>query len=275
MKVVLFGAEGMLGHDLAHVFADMQPRAVDRDQVDITDAEAVRTYLEEQRPDVILNAAAYTIVDQAETEHEAAFAVNEAGVRHIAEAARQVGAVVVHYSTDYVFSGDREDGYVEDDTPGPAVNLYGASKLAGEDVLRASGVRYYLVRTAWLYGHHGKNFVDTMLRLSAERREVQVVDDQYGSPTYTHDLALATRQLIEEDDYQSGVYHLVNEGIATWRTFAEEIFRIARRPMRVIPITSAEYPRPAQRPQYSVLKNTRGPKLHSWQVALAEYLKQR
>jgi dTDP-4-dehydrorhamnose reductase len=185
---------------------------------------------------------------------------------------KEIDATFVHYSTDYVFSGDRPDGYTESDTPGSAVNSYGESKLAGEVALQTSGARFYLLRTAWLYGAGGKNFVDTMLRLASEREELRVVNDQYGSPTYTRDVANATRELLT--NFQPGIYHITNNGTATWYDLAKEACALAGAEVMVVPITSAEYPLPARRPQYSVLKNTGGPALRDWRDALKEYIKE-
>lgn len=273
MKVLLLGANGMLGHDLAQTFADTDLTAFDQADLDITDAGAVAAKVADLKPDFIINAAAYTAVDDAETNRDVAFAVNADGIKNVAAAAQAAGAKLVHYSTDYVFPGDNPDGYTEDSKPGPPVNIYGESKLAGEQALADSGARYYLLRTAWLYGHHGKNFVDTMLKLATEREELSVVNDQHGSPTYTKDLAQATRTILD-GDYPPGIYHTVNSGITTWFEFAKKIFELASKDIKVSPVTSAEFPRPAKRPAYSILKNNRGPALRPWEEALADYLNQ-
>lgn len=274
MRTLIVGAKGMLGGMLAVVLADWQPVEWDRDELDITDGAAVRAKLEQLKPEVIINAAGYTAVDQAEAEEEKAFAVNEGGVRHLAHVAFALGATMVHYSTDYVFAGTKQDGYAEADPPGPAVNTYGASKLAGEQALTAVNPRYFLVRTAWLYGPGGQNFVDTIRRLTKEREEIQVVDDQYGNPTYTKDVAEATRALLE-GTYTPGVYHVVNDGQATWYELARRIVAQLHLPTKVVSIPSSAYPLPARRPRYSILRNTRGPRLRPWQTALDEYLRSR
>jgi len=272
MKYLIIGAHGMLGTALQEVFSDAT--AWDLDDIDITQTDSTAHKIADLGPDVIMNVAAYTDVDGAQEEQQQAFLVNEVGVRNVAMAAKKIGAAVVHYSTDYVFPGDQEAGYREDDKPGPAVNVYGESKLAGEHELAKSEVQYYLLRTAWLYGPNGKNFVDTMLRLADERDELNVINDQHGSPTYTRDLAEATRQVIE-GDYEYGTYHLVNAGQTTWYSFAAKIFSLASKELTLNPISTADYPLPARRPQWSALVNAKGPELRPWEEALAEYLSTR
>lgn len=271
MRILLLGAQGMLGHALAEVFANEDVTGMDKEAVDITDTGAVQHTVEKIQPEIIINAAAYTAVDAAEKERAQAFAVNAAGVENIAKAAKTMGATVVHYSTDYIFAGDKKEGYTEDDPPGPPINVYAESKLAGEEALKQISPRYYLVRTAWLYGAHGKNFVDTMLRLGKEKGKLRVINDQYGSPTYAKDLAHATQKLL--DGYEPATYHLVNEGVTTWYEFARAIFASATMDVAVQPIPTSEYPLPARRPSYGILRRTRGPKLRSWHAALDEYIK--
>lgn len=283
MKIILLGAKGMLGHALADVFRDQLLVGWDREDVDITNGVMLENKFSEllnnlsgsslggKDDDIyVVNAAAYTDVDKAEQNKEAVFAVNEQGVKNITSVAKQIGAKVVHYSTDYVFSGNNEVGYREDDEPDGAVNVYGSSKLAGEEALRSSGVEHYLIRTAWLYGDWGKNFVDTILRLSQERDTLEVVNDQFGCPTYSVDLARATRTLIE--GFSVGTYHLTNSGVTTWYDFAEEIVKFAGREVELVPVAAQTYVRSAPRPTYSILKNTKGPRLREWQDALRDYL---
>ena len=295
MKLLIVGAKGMLGRQLSEVFKDFNPVCWDKEEVDITDEKQVREKITALRPiqqvqgkqaqgglDVIINAAAYTDVDGAEVNREAAFAVNELGVKNLARVAKELGIKLVHYSTDYVFRGDKEDGYDEDDQPGPPVNVYGESKLAGERALGEIGPEFYLIRTAWLYGpscaqatagkRGGKNFVDTMLRLAKEKDSLSVVDDQWGSPTYAKDVALATRRIIT-GDYKPGVYHAVNGGVTTWCGWAREIFKLMGKGVEVKAITADQYPRPARRPRYSVLKDTKGLNMRPWPEALKDYLK--
>ncbi|PIT98192.1 MAG: dTDP-4-dehydrorhamnose reductase [Candidatus Andersenbacteria bacterium CG10_big_fil_rev_8_21_14_0_10_54_11] len=271
METVILGAKGMLGQALAAAFAAWEPVLWDRRDLDITDGNAVQVRLQELAPELIINAAAYTDVDGAEDNRTMAYLVNEAGVRNIARTANEIGAIVVHYSTDYVFSGEQEFGYREDEPSGPPVNAYGASKLAGERVLAEELPEHYLIRTAWLYGAGGKNFVDTMLQLGREKRELRVVNDQHGNPTYAADLARATFRLLDEE-YDPDVYHLVNRGVTTWYDLASEIFRQASMQVKVVPVTSAEFSRPAKRPPYSVLRNTHGPIMRQWDKALYDYI---
>ena len=261
----------MLGHMLAEVFAPQNPLLWDVAELDITDLPAVKEKLIAKKPGVVINAAAYTAVDKAEMEKEVAWAVNAKGPENLAMVCKEIGATLVHYSTDYVFPGDKPEGYAEDDAAGPAVNVYGESKLAGEEAVKKSGVNFYLLRTAWLYGSGGSNFVDTMLKLGREREELKVVSDQHGSPTCTKDVALATKYVLDNKK-SFGIYHAVCEGQATWYEFAKEIFRLVNIDITVTPISASEYPVAAKRPEYSVLKNTKGLLMRNWQVALAEYI---
>lgn len=291
MKVLIIGAKGMLGGALVKAFDDLKPVCWDKDDVDITNEEQVREKLEalrqaQGRIDLVVNAAAYTDVDGAETERELAFAVNGVGIKNVARAAKDTGAKMVHYSTDYVFPAfakasagkpglfDEKGeflGFPENYPPGPAVNVYGESKLAGERALAEAGPEFYLIRTAWLYGFGGKNFVDTMLRLAEEKDSLSVVDDQWGSPTFTKDVAEATRQVVT-GEFKPGVYHAVNSGVTTWYGLAKEIFKQAGKEVRVEPVTTDQYPLPARRPKYSGLRNTKGLKMRSWQEALKDYI---
>lgn len=273
MKTLILGARGMLGTALCEVFKQ-EMEGWDKEELDITDKHEVEKKIGQLRPALIINAAAYTDVDGAEKNYEQALATNGHAVQNIVEAARRCGAILVHYSTDYVFSGEDKHGYSEDNIPGPPVNKYGESKLVGEHAVRESGLTYFLIRTAWLYGPNGKNFVDTILRLADEQSELKVVNDQYGSPTYTYDLAQVTQQLINKP-YPFGVYHLVNQGVTNWAEFAQEAINLAGLPVKITPVSSTEFPRAAVRPTYSVLRNTRGPTLRPWQNALKDYIKLR
>lgn len=271
MSLLIVGARGMLGQALAEVFRDQQPTLWDKAEIDITDAAATLAKISDIRPTVIINAAAYTDVDGAEKDRDVAFAVNATGVANVAAAAKAVGATMVQYSTDYVFPGTNRTGIKEDDQPGPPVNAYGESKLAGEVALRRSGATYYLLRTAWLYGPGGKNFVDTMLLLAQTKSSLSVVNDQHGSPTFTYDVARATQEILEK--YLPGIYHTVNSGQTTWYDFAQKIFELAGKSIEVMPVPSSQFPRPARRPQYSMLQSSKGPTLRPWEVALDDYLK--
>jgi dTDP-4-dehydrorhamnose reductase len=272
MNLVIVGAKGMLGSMLAQVFGEHKPLLLDKEEIDITDEHSVREVLRSANATVIINAAAYTNVDAAQENKEASFAVNETGVKNLATVAKELSATLVHFSTDYVFPGTNPEGYSENDSPGPAVNEYGNSKLAGERALKESGCNFYLVRTAWLYGPNGKNFVDTMLQLAQSNKNLNIVEDQVGSPTFTKDVALYVKTLLEEQ-YQFGIYHAVNNGKASWFEFAQKIFEYTSNLAVVVkPVSSAEFPRPARRPAYSILHNTKGPQMRAWQDALREYL---
>lgn len=271
MQILIVGARGMLGNMLLRVFSDLNPIGWDVDDLDVTDAEQTREKIRQLRPEVIINASAYTDVDGAEENRAAAFAVNEIGIRNLAAVAKEIDATIVHYSTDYVFPGDKKDGYTENDPPGPAVNVYGESKLAGERALVEQRPKFYLQRIAWLYGPDGKNFVHTMIELAQTHEFLTVVNDQFGNPTYTKDVALASRTLITEQ-YPFGIYHTANEGIASWYDFASKIFQLTHGKIDIKPASSKEFLRPAKRPTYSVLLNTKGPAMRPWQKALEDYL---
>ncbi len=273
--IVVTGANGMLGRDLMARFGD-RVRGFGHGELDITDRTSVQTVLTAVRPRLVINAAAYTDVDGCEADRQRAFAVNADGVRHLADACAGLGALLVHISTDYVFDGSKGQSWREDDPVNP-LSVYGRSKLAGEEYAR-SLADHLIVRTQWLYGRHGKNFVETMLRLAPERQELTVVHDQIGSPTWTVDLARAIAALLERDC--RGTYHVANAGSCSWCEFARAIFQETGIGTAVRAITSAELDRPAPRPGYSVLdcaKLTRncGFEPRHWRDALREYLKTR
>jgi dTDP-4-dehydrorhamnose reductase len=280
MRLLVTGAAGMLGHDVCRLAerAGHEPTAIDLPELDITDATAVNALLEQERPAAVLNCAAWTDVDGAETHSEQAHAVNAEGAGNLARGAAAIEAPLLHISTDYVFdgrapldaSGDRRP-YVESDPTGPH-SVYGTSKLAGERQVLAASPRHCVVRTAWLYGLHGRNFVDTMLHLADEREAVQVVDDQIGSPTWSGHLAPAVIGLLERE--VSGLVHMTGGGAISWNGFAHEIFRQAERDCRVEPATSEQMARPAQRPAWSVLASERADVLPmpDWRDGLAGYL---
>lgn len=256
--VVIFGAFGMLGHALRQVF----PEAVFKGRdLDITDDARVREFLLEVKPAIVINAAAYTDVDGCEDNQEHAFKVNGQAPGQIANACHESGSLLIHYSTDYVFNGEKEE-YSESDAPDP-INVYGASKLLGEQLIQENHDNFLIIRTSWLFGPHGRNFVDTMLTLSQQMERVKVVSDQFGKPTYTKDLATATASLL---DREPGIYHVTNDGTCSWYDFARAIIPNA------VPCSSDEFPRKAKRPKYSVLKPTRTRPLRHWREALADYL---
>jgi dTDP-4-dehydrorhamnose reductase len=278
MRVVVTGAAGQLGKDVLLELArkNHQAYGLDRQQLDITIEKDVMAYISEVKPDVILHCAAYTNVDAAEENEDAAYAVNAAGTEYLAKAASQTGAKMLYVSTDYVFDGSANEPY-EVDEPTKALGAYGRTKLAGEQLLQKHLDEFFIVRTAWVFGIHGNNFVKTMLRLGKERGEVGVVHDQVGSPTYTVDLAQFMVELMETDKY--GVYHATNNGICSWYEFAVEIFKQAELDVKVNPLTSDQFPRPAARPKYSVLSKKRieqeGLKpLRDWKQALGAYLEE-
>jgi len=274
----------MLGRDLVEAFHQEDYIAYGQDELDITNKEAVFERLITVRPDVVINATGYTNVDQAEQDEDKAAMVNGYSVGVLARACREIDATFVHFSTDYVFPGSKKAGYSEEDPTGP-INAYGRSKLLGEKLLieemelidqslQTEG-SYFLIRTSWLYGAHGKNFVDTMLKLSSEHKELKVVNDQHGKPTFTKDLCQQVKWLIGTHDYPAGIYHVSNEDSTTWHDFAKEIFRLAKVDINVVPCASVDFPRPAKRPAYSALVNNKLPPLRPWKEALQEFIAQK
>lgn len=276
MKVVVTGAAGQLGQDVLLELERKNHQAfgADREQLDITKEEDVLAFISEIKPDVILHCAAYTNVDAAEENEDAAYQVNAAGTEYLAKAAKQTGAKMLYVSTDYVFDGSASEPY-EVDEPTKPLGAYGRTKLAGEQMLQKHLTEFFIVRTAWVFGIHGNNFVKTMIRLGKERGEVGVVHDQVGSPTYTVDLARFMVELMETEKY--GIYHATNSGICSWYEFAVEIFKQADIKVTVNPLTSDQFPRPAARPKYSVLSKKMIEKqgltpLRDWKEALAAYI---
>lgn len=282
MRILLIGARGQLATDLRRCLLEDEVIAVTHQQLEICDAAAVQALLERVRPDCIINTAAFHRVDDCEDQAEKAFAVNVAGVYNLARAAQRIGALLVHFSTDYVFDGCKKTPYVETDLPRP-LSVYAMSKLAGEWTVQQYCERYFLVRTCGLYGvagarSKGGNFVETMLRLAGEGKPIRVVSDLIATPTSTHDLAEGLVPLIHTERY--GLYHMTNTGQCSWYEFAREIFRQSQLTPDLAPTTSETFGAKARRPAYSVLDNyaLRGaglPKFRSWQEALAEYLQER
>ncbi len=276
----------MLGHDLQKVFAQEDFVALSSKELDVTQKDAVFERLMTIQPNIVINAAGYTDVDGAETEQDKADLVNGYAAGILAKASREIGATLVHFSTDYVFDGKKTQGYVEEDKTSP-INAYGNSKELGEKLIleemeyesypNQSAGKYFLIRTSWLFGLNGDNFVNTMLKLAAKQKrkrggEITVVNDQVGKPTYTHDLAHQIKWLVESKEYPSGIYHITNEGTTSWYEFAKAIFGLKNLPMDVIPCSSAKYAAMAKRPAHSALINTKLPQLRPWQDALLEYL---
>lgn len=275
MKILVTGADGQLGNDLANVLTAHDVRLSQKDEMDITDFSAVAERVRDFGPDAVIHGAAYTDVDGCETDPMQAYRVNAVGTQNIAIVCRQVDAALLYVSTDFVFDGRKTTPYTEFDDPNP-LSVYGRSKLAGERYVSSLLNEYFIVRTAWLYGHAGKNFVKTILKLAAEKDELRIVSDQVGCPTYSRDLAQKIADIVESGGY--GLYHAVNEGSCSWYDFGCEILRLAGINKTIIPISSAELNRPAPRPAYSVLKNLslelrRFAPFRPWQEALAEYLK--
>jgi dTDP-4-dehydrorhamnose reductase len=276
MKILVTGAAGMLGRDvmLAAGNAGHQVVGFGHAELDIADAAAVSAKIEAERPGVVINCAAWTNVDGAEEAEEEATAINGAAAGNVAAAAAAVGASVVYVGSDYVFDGSKGAPYVETDQTAP-LSAYGRSKLAGEEATRAANKRHFIVRSAWLFGTGGPNFVETMLRLAADHGEVLVVRDQVGSPTYTWHLAYGIVRLIEGVEF--GIHHMAAAGACSWYEFAREIFEQASVECKVMSATTEMLGRPAPRPAYSALASQREHpiELPSWQDGLAAYLAQR
>lgn len=260
MKILITGANGMLGKDLQESLVNYEIIATGSKDLDITDYDAVLNKFDEFKPDFVINSAAYTAVDDCETHYDEAYAVNAIGPKNLAIACNNLDIPLVHFSTDYVFTGDKRTPLLENDELGPK-SVYGKTKLMGEEFIEENHDKYFILRTAWLYGLHGSNFVKTMLTLAENHDEVSVVYDQIGSPTFTRDLALAICELVEyyinnkRDMSKYGVYHLTNSAECSWYEFTKEFYKIANLDTKVNPVTTEEFPRPAPRPHYSVLSN--------------------
>jgi len=276
VKILVAGAAGMLGRDVMHAAGNAGHEVVGygRAELDVGDAGAVAARVEAERPGVVINCAAWTDVDGAENHEGEAAAVNGAGAGNVAAAAATAGAAVVYVGSDYVFDGGKGAPYVETDQTAP-ISAYGRSKLAGEEATRAANKRHFIVRSAWLFGTGGPNFVETMLRLAADHGEVLVVRDQIGSPTYTWHLAYGIVRLIEGVEF--GIHHMAAAGSCSWYEFAREIFEQANVECKVMSATTEMLGRPAPRPAFSALASQREHpiELPSWQDGLAAYLAQR
>lgn len=270
MKVLLTGAGGQLGLELGELLAagGHEVIAAAHGELDIADADAARRILEESRPDLILNAAAYTDVDGCETERERAYRVNALGPRNLAQHGERLGCELLHVSTNYVFDGSAEEPYAPDDLPNP-ISAYGKTKLAGEEYVKGLSSRWYIVRAAGVYGE-GHNFVRTMLRVGKERDSLKVKSDEYVNPTYAKDLALGIAEVI--DGGLHGTYHVANSGSCSWYEFAREIFDLSGVEVDLYPVPSTEYPLPAARPANGVLSALGSPELRHWREALADYM---
>ena len=274
-KIMVAGCNGQLGRQIQKEYENDEAMLVctDIDDLDISDYAQVMGFVRDLQPDVIMNCAAYTAVDACEQAWDLAYRINAIGPRNLAIAAHAVGAKLMHISTDYVFEGNATEPHTEFDTVHP-VSAYGKTKLEGERFVQQFADRYFILRTAWLYGD-GKNFARTMLALSENHDEVRVVDDQYGSPTSTAELAKVMHLLEPTDNY--GLFHATCEGSCSWADFAAEVFRLAEKPTRVIRVTTEEYGSPTKRPAYSVLDNymlrlTTDYRMADWKDALRAYL---
>jgi len=287
MKILLLGASGQLGKELQRFFSKQEAGDLflvpyTSSQLDITRYEEVSKEIDRQQPDLIINCAAYTAVDKAETERAEAEAVNSDAVAHLAGECKRHDVKLLHYSTDYIFAGNREDkdrfpkGYPEDHIADP-VNWYGQTKWLGEEAIRNSGCSYLIVRTSWVCGAFGSNFVKTMLRFGKERKTVDIVNDQWGSPGFADEIVANSFKLIE--DNAEGTYHLASEGLITWADFGIELFKSSGIDVKVNAIPSEEYPTDARRPRFSKLDTSKaeqvpGVSITSWQEGLNRLLDQ-
>lgn len=271
-RILVTGANGMLARDLCPMLEDADFEVIEttRNELDVTDELQLRRVISDVKPDYVIHCAAYTNVDKAEEEPETAELVNAKSAEYIAKACNSNNAVMIYISTDYVFDGTKKTPYVPDDTTNPT-GAYGLSKLHGEEAVRKFCPAHYIIRTSWLYGHHGKNFVETMISL-AEKTELKVVDDQVGCPTWTVDLSDAIISFIDEEP-PFGTYHACGAGSTSWYGFAKEIFDLMSLNVNLIPCTTEEFPRPAKRPAYSVMDNEG--LLRDWKQALQEYIELR
>lgn len=276
MKVLVTGSNGQLGYD---VVKELQKQNIEccgatRQDFDIVDFEATENFIKNYMPDAVIHCAAYTAVDKAEDEQGLCYLVNASATENIAEICKKINAKMLYISTDYVFDGTKDGFYEVDDKPNP-INVYGKTKLLGEQAVQKTLDKYFIVRISWVFGEHGNNFVKTMLKLGKNRKELNVVADQYGSPTYTADLSSLLVEMIKTDKY--GIYHATNEGVCTWAEFAEEIFKIAKLDVKVNHITTAEYPTRAKRPMNSrlskkTLKDNNFKVLENFKDAIDRYI---
>lgn len=269
MKILVTGSKGMLGQDLCPILEDESYEVVETTSktFDVTDFKQVQEVLESEKPDFVIHCAAYTNVDKAQEELEVATLINEKGTENIAKVCAKNNITLVYISTDYVFDGEKKEPYLPEDETNP-INNYGLTKLKGEEAVIKNCKKFYIVRTSWLYGHHGSNFVETMISL-ANSPELKVVDDQIGCPTWTVELSNGIVDLIEEEaDY--GIYHICGGAETSWYGFAKEIFKQMGLKVNLLPRTSEEYPRPAKRPKHSAMDNDGS--CRNWKLALKDYI---
>lgn len=271
MKILLLGKNGLLGSAIVKANQSHEIIGLSHSECDICNTAEVESQIAKISPDIVINATGYTAVDKAETEADKAFDINAKAVAELAKILAKKRIPLVHISTDYVFDGTKKGGYVETDAPNP-LSVYGASKAEGEKAVLDNTKLFYLIRTSWLYGEGGKNFVDTMIELHRNNKgkPLKVVSDQIGSPTYANDFVTAIFRLIKAKKY--GIFHVTNDGTCSWYEFAVKIFEELGVNQPVIPITTEELNRPAMRPKNSVLINTKTEKLRHWKLALKDYL---
>jgi dTDP-4-dehydrorhamnose reductase len=282
MKIVLIGANGQLGSDLKRILDSANLVCLTHQDIEVTDYEKVSRVIKSHSPDILINTSAYHKVDECEGNPERSFQVNALGVRNLALTCKECGSTLVHFSTDYIFNGRKKEPYIEEDIPNP-LNVYGISKLAGEYFAKYILDRYFLIRTSGLFGiagarGKGGNFIETMLKLADQKKEIKVVEDQVFSPTYTLDLARKIKELISTTSY--GTYHITNRGCCSWYEFAEKIFQLSGIEVNLKKTRSREFAAPADRPKYSVLGNYNLEKmgrddLQTWNEALEDYLERR
>lgn len=272
MRILVTGGEGMLAYALKQVFKETKHEILIRSkkELDISKNTSIQKTFLFFKPEVCINTAAFTDVDGAETKEKEAKLINGTALKLLALEAKKMNCFLIHYSTDYVFDGEKKQGYRENAKRNP-INAYGKSKMFGERMLQKYGGRYAIIRTSWLFGPKGENFVDTMVKLANKNKTIKVVADQIGSPTYTIDLANATKKFLEKPKH--GIFHLTNEGVTNWADFAREIFKRKKLHLNVIGCQSDAFPRPAKRPHYSILLNTKLPHLRSWKEGLKDYLR--
>lgn len=280
-RILLTGINGQVGHALLSTLTDYEVVGLSRNELDLTNADAIRQAIREVKPSLVINPAAYTAVDKAEAEPDLASAINAKAPQVIAEEAAKLGCTLIHFSTDYVYDGLKKTPYVETDAVNPQ-SIYGKSKLAGEEAIKSVGLPHLILRASWVYGAYGHNFLKSILRLASEREQLGIVADQHGTPTSSASIALALTELIKQwDGQKSGVYHFTNTGSTTWHGFASEIVQQYRamqqqpdlKVQAVNPITTADYPTPASRPENSCLNNHKlasdfGVALPAWQDGL-------
>ncbi|MFA9388526.1 MAG: dTDP-4-dehydrorhamnose reductase [Prolixibacteraceae bacterium] len=283
-KILVTGANGQLGNELRRLcknYPGLEFIFTDVDMLDITNPDAVSVFMEASRPAIVVNCAAYTNVEKAEEDVKNVRKINALAPQVLAAACAMNDAFLIHISTDYVFDGNTNVPYVEDDATNP-IQVYGSSKLEGEEKIRTVFDDYVIIRTSWLYSEYGHNFMRTMVQLGADKDEVKVVNDQFGSPTYARDLAntiidIIIKSILNPQAYQPGVYHYANQGSCSWYEFAKEIFELQGIDCKLIPVSTAEYPTKAKRPQFSVLDTTRiresfGIGIPNWRDSLKECL---